>query len=253
MPTSTIQPAIILVAPQLGENIGFVARAMANCALTDLRLVRPRPAWPCPRAQAAASGADAILEAARLFNSTAEAVADLHHLWATTARRRDMVKPIATPRQAAETMRRTGAAGETCGILFGPERTGLDNDDVARADHIVEVPLNPEFSSLNLGQAVLVMAYEWYQAGWEPSGAENLPQKAPGGDDRPATRAELENYFEHLEQALDASGFLNVPERRPTTVRKLWNLFLRATPTASEVRTLHGVVTYLSGHRKQKR
>ncbi|MEM7048976.1 MAG: RNA methyltransferase [Acidobacteriota bacterium] len=240
----TDSPVIILVQPQLGENIGFVARAMRNCGLTELRLVRPRQAWPNPKAVAAASGADEVLERAQLFESTAEAVADLEHLYATTARRRDMVKAVVTPRQAAGELRQRVAQGSPCGVLFGPERTGLDNDDVTRCDKIVEVPLNPEFSSLNLGQAVLLVAYEWFQTA-APAGEEILPL----GESRPATRGEVENFFDHLEQALDASGFLRVLEKRPVMVRNLRNFFLRAQPTEKEIRSLHGVVKYLSGHR----
>lgn len=218
---------------------------MLNCGLDDLRLVRPRGRWPSVRAYAAASGADRVLDAARHCDTTDEAVADLHHLWAATARPRDMTKPVATPAGAAAEMRRLGAAGHRTGVLFGRERTGLENDDVARADTVLTAPLNPEFSSLNLGQAVLLVAWEWRRAGDEtPPLALSIPFET-----RPATRAELANLFSHLEQELDASGFLRVAEKRPIMVRNLRNLFLRAALTEREVRTLHGVITSLSGHR----
>lgn len=239
-------PAVILVEPQLGENIGFAARAMANCGLRDLRLVRPREPWPNPRARAAASGADAVIDGARVFESTAEAVADLRLLYATSARRRDQVKPVLTPRAAAPRLRAAAAAGDPSGVVFGPERTGLDNDDVARADALVVVPLDPAFTSLNLGQAVLLVAYEWYQSGDETPGEE-----LPLTDSRPADQEELEGFFEHLFSELDASGFLRVVEKRPIMVRNLRNLFLRARPTEKEVRTLRGVVKALVRERRR--
>ncbi|MBV9522212.1 MAG: RNA methyltransferase, partial [Alphaproteobacteria bacterium] len=164
-PTISGGPAIILVEPQLGENIGTAARAMLNCGLTDLRLVRPRDGWPSQKASAAASGADAVLERARLFDSLAAAIGDLQHVFATTARERDMVMRIATPRQAAGEMRRLMSAGRSCGILFGPERMGLLNDHLSHAETMITVPLNPAFSSLNLAQAVLLVGYEWFTSG----------------------------------------------------------------------------------------
>lgn len=234
-------PAIILVEPQLGENVGFAARAMANCGLADLRLVRPREPWPNPRARETASGADAVIDGARVYGSTAEAVAGLRRLYATTARARDMVKPVLTPRAAAAELRRETAAGVPCGVLFGPERTGLDNDDVARTDALIVAPLDPAFSSLNLGQAVLLVAWEWWQAA-----AEAPAEALPLGDSRPADRAELEGFFDHLFAELDAAGFLRVVEKRPIMVRNLRNLFLRAGLTEKEVRGLRGVVKALA-------
>ena len=240
-------PAIILVEPQLGENVGSAARAMYNCGLTELRLVNPRDGWPNPRAHAAASGADVVLDEARLFDSTAAAVADLHHVYATTARRRDMVKPVSTPRQAAPEMHRAAARGERVGILFGPERTGLHNDDVVLAQAALEVPLNPGFSSLNLAQAVLLMAYEWRQAG-----LEETEIATPLAGSRPATAQEVENLLSHLEEDLIYGGFLRPMERRPAMVRNLRNVFQRAQMTEQEVRTLHGVIRTLSGRRNRK-
>src|SRR6266699_6930907 len=161
-------PAIILVEPQLGENIGTAARAMANCGLDDLRLVRPRDGWPSEKAVAAASGADWVLEKARLFPDIRAAIGDLAHVYAATARDRYMVKRELTPRRAAAEMKGFLAAGEACGVLFGPERTGLVNDQIALADTVLSVPLHPAFSSLNLAQAVLIIGYEWYTARIEP-------------------------------------------------------------------------------------
>jgi tRNA/rRNA methyltransferase len=241
-------PAIILVEPQLGENIGTAARAMMNCALGDLRLVRPRDGWPSAKAVAAASGADAVLATARLYPSVPAAIADLVHVYATTARDRGFVRRVVTPRQAAGEMRGHLAMGEACGILFGPERTGLVNDDVALADTVLTVPLNPGFSSLNLAQAVLIVGYEWFTAG-AAAAAETLRR----GGSRPANKEELLNFFEHLEEALILNGFLRHPESRPHMVRNLRSLFQRAQCTEQELRTLHGVVTAFAGPRARRR
>ncbi len=234
-------PAVILVKPQLGENIGMVARAMLNCGLTDLRLVAPRDGWPNPAAEKSASGATVVLDRARVFETTADAVADLNRLYATTARSRDMTKAVVTPRRAALEIREAAAAGQHAGLLFGPEAKGLHNDDVALADTIVTAPLNPGFSSLNLAQAVLLLGYEWFQAGVE---TPDLEVTLPKGT-RPATKKELLLLFEHLERELDACGFLHVREKRPVMVRNLRNMLQRAGLTEQEVRTLRGVITSL--------
>jgi tRNA/rRNA methyltransferase len=233
-------PAIILVEPQLGENIGAVARAMLNCALVDLRLVRPRDGWPNPKAAAAASGADIVLERARLFDSVEAAIADLARLYATSARPREMVKPVLTPRRVAVEIRAAAARGERVGLLFGPERAGLSNDHLALADAMVLAPLNPAFASLNLAQAVLLLGYEWYQAG-KKSPARTLPL----GRSPIAAKAELVGLFGHLEGALDRSGFLRNAEKRPTMVRNIRNMLDRAGLTRQEVRTLRGIVASL--------
>lgn len=237
------QPAIILVEPQLGENIGMVARAMLNCGLSELRLVNPREPWPNDKAEAAASGADIVLAGARLFQTTGEAIADLAHVYATTARPRDMVKRVLTPRQAGAELRSFAERREGAGILFGKEAKGLHNDDVALAEAIVAAPLNPAFSSLNLAMAVLLVAYEWLVAA--------APAPTPGGemvigkDTRPAARAELSGLFAHLEGELDTCGFLRVAGKRPIMVRNLRNIFVRASLTEQEVRTLRGVIACL--------
>jgi tRNA/rRNA methyltransferase len=237
-------PAVILVESQLGENIGTAARAMFNCVLTDLRLVKPRDGWPSERAKAAASGADIVLDNAKLFDRVEDALGDLQHVFATTARDRDMVKRVVTPRQAAAEMRTLIGEGRACGLIFGPERSGLLNDHVALADTLITVPLNPAFSSLNLAQSVLVIGYEWFTA------VDATPASAlPLGERVPATKAQLQEFFEHLEEALDRSGFLRNIAKRPSMVRNIRNLFQRAECTEQEVRSLHGMVTALAGPR----
>ncbi len=238
-------PVVILIAPQLGENIGMAARAMLNCGLTELRLVRPRDAWPSPAAGAAAAGADRVIDEARLFDTTEEAIADLHRVFATSARPRDMAKPVVTPLQAARELRAEAAAGNKTGLLFGPERSGLVNDDIALADAVLTVPLNPAFSSLNLAQAVLLVGHAWYTAA-----DETAPRKLEIGSGRPATKAEVVNFFTRLEAALDETGFLTPPEKRPNMVRNLRNLFHRVAPTEAEVNTLHGIISALRSGRK---
>jgi len=241
-------PVVILVDPQLGENIGTAARAMLNCGLGRLRLVRPRDGWPSDRAVAAASGADAVLDGATLFDTTAAAIADLEQVYATTARPREMIKPVMTPRRAAAEMRAAIGGGRPVGILFGPERTGLLNDELALADTLISVPLNPAYSSLNLAQAVLLVAYEWAQAG-----DATPPYQLVTNATRPATKAELLNFFDHLERELDECGFLRNAEKRPSMVRNIRNLFQRAFLTHQEIRTLHGMVKELTTLRVRRR
>jgi tRNA/rRNA methyltransferase len=247
-PLASGGPAVILVEPQLGENIGAAARAMLNCGLADLRLVRPRDGWPNPKAVANASGADAVLEAARLYDSAAAAVADLERVYASTARHRGMIKRVVTPRRGAAEMRKALARGEAVGILFGPERTGLLNDDIALADAVISVPLNPGFASLNLAQAVLLIGYEWFQADDKTPASELVTNET-----RPATKAELLNFFAHLEERLDDCGFLRNIEKRPSMVRNIRNLFQRTALTHQEIRTLHGIVAELSTLRQRRK
>jgi tRNA/rRNA methyltransferase len=241
-----LPPAIILVEPQLAMNIGTAARAMANCGLFDLRLVRPRPSWPSEMARRASSGAEAILEKAGLFETTQEAIADLERVYATTGRSRKLVKTIVTPKRAAAEIHEAARLGLRSGLLYGPERTGLENDDLALADAVIAVPLNPDFSSLNLAQAVLVTAYEWYQ-----SVGDRPEIQLAMGDGKPATKADLEGFFRHLETELDDCGFLRVAEKRPGMLRNIRNIFQRAQLTTQEVRTLHGIVTELVTRRKR--
>ncbi|MFO1152067.1 MAG: RNA methyltransferase [Rhodospirillales bacterium] len=240
-------PAVILVEPQLGENIGMAARAMLNCGLTDLRLVAPREPWPNDKAVAAASGADVVLDRARLYPSAAVAIGDLTLVFATTARERDMTKRVVMPRRAAAEIRHHMAAGGHAGVLFGREAKGLVNDEVALADAIVAAPLNPAFRSLNLGMAVLLIGYEWLTcADQSPSSLLAMPPET-----RPARKTELLGLFEHLESELDTCGFLRNVQQRPTMVRNLRNALGRAGFTEQEVRTLRGIVACLvSGRRR---
>ena len=234
-------PAVILVRPQMGENIGAAARAMLNFGLTDLRIVAPRDGWPNVKAVNAASGAIEVIDGVRVFDSAAQAITDLNHVFATTARPRDMLKPVTTPRAAVADMRAWDAAGERSGLLFGRETMGLDNDTLTLADAIIEVPTSPAFASLNLAQAVLLIGYEWLLSAVEPAEPVIRP-----GRTRPATRAELQTFFDHLERELDACGFLRNKEKRPTMVRNIRNLFLRTGLFEQELRTLHGIVSELS-------
>jgi tRNA/rRNA methyltransferase len=238
-------PPVILCRPQLGENIGLAARAMLNCGLTELRLVAPRDGWPSEKARAAASGADLVIDGSRAFARLEDSIADLTHVFALTARPRDMVKEVVTPREAGVRLRALVAEGRKPGLLVGPEREGLSNDELSFADTIVTARLNPAFSSLNLAQAVLLMGYEWLQAGDLAPTAEHL-----GGGEEPAPKAELLVFLERLEAELDARGFLHNVDQRPALVRNLRDLFQRARPTSRELRTLHGAVRYLAGHRE---
>ena len=242
-------PAIILVQPQLGENIGMAARAMLNNALADMRLVAPVHGWPNEHAIKPSSGADIVLENIQVFPTTAEAIADLSHVYATTARDRDLTKPVLSPRAAASQMRKIIAEGGRPGVLFGREAWGLNNDDVTLADAVISVPMNPTFSSINLAQAVLLIGYEWFQAGDETPGiAQRLSKKT-----RPASKQELIGMFEQLERELDDCGFLRPPEKRPAMVRSIRNMFQRAGMTEQEVRTMRGIISGLIRHHERNR
>ncbi len=251
-------PVVILVNPQLGENIGTAARAMANFGLSRMRIVEPRDGWPNERARKAASGADWIIDGAEIFGTLEEAIADLHHVYATTARPRGMTKEVITPEQAGRDMHARRARGQDVGILFGRERWGLNNDEVALANVIITAPVNPRFASLNIAQAVLLVAYEWYRhvAGEEVGMAtEELEAQRPGlrmPGSRPATRAELIRLFEHLEGALDEADYFRSPDMRPVIVRNLRNMLERAEMSEQEVRTFHGVIRALTGIRSRQ-
>ncbi|RMF74932.1 MAG: RNA methyltransferase [Alphaproteobacteria bacterium] len=228
---------MILVRPQLGENIGKAARAMRNFGLKELRLVAPRDGWPNPAAGPAAAGADDVLAGARVFETVADAIADLELVFATTARRRDLPKPCFDPEDTIAQIRK--AAHARAGILFGPERSGLDNDDIALADALVSIPADPTFSSLNLAQAVLVLAYEWGRQVLRPR--QRLPQPI-----RPAApRAYYQRLFDLIEPALDARGYFPSPQRKPVQIRSLRSLFLQARWSEQEVQTLFGVIKAL--------
>ena len=254
-------PAVILMEPQLADNIGMVARAMANFGLDELRLVAPRDGWPNEKARIAASGANYVIDDGRAYASLAEAMGDLNWVAATTARQRDLRKPIMTPLEAVAEMRARIARGERCGILFGRERNGLESVEVANADAIVMIPVNSRFASLNLAQSVLILAYEWMRT----SGSATLgrvttyetPQAAgmDHGDTRPATKEELEGFFAHIEEELDRLGFFNPAHRRPTMIRNLRTMFTRMGATEQEVRTLRGIVVALAhgrGHGRKR-
>ncbi len=247
MSAALTPPSVILVRPQLGQNVGMAARAMANFGLTDLRIVAPREGWPNEWAIKAASGADWVLEEAQLFDTVADAVADMHYLVATTARLRELLKPVVTAEASASLMRAKTAQGLRCGILFGPERSGLENDDVALAQAVLRIPVDPRFTSINLAQAVLLIGYEWFK-----SADATPPEILDPGHTWPANNAELVGLFEHLERELDVAGFLFPPEKRPAMVRNLRNIFMRANMMEQEVRALRGVVTSLSTARRKK-
>jgi tRNA/rRNA methyltransferase len=244
-------PAIILVEPQLGDNIGAAARAMANFGLADLRLVKPRDGWPNDKARAAASGADHVIDAVRVFDSVEAAVAELNFVYATTARSRDMPKAVRGPRQAAATLRIRIERGETTGILFGRERWGLTNEEVALADEIVTFPVNPAFASLNLAQSVLLMSYEWMVSGLA-EGALPTRVRLPQRDERPAPKADLVALMEHLEAALEPTGYFKTPDLRPRQVQNLRALLQRAGFTEPEIKVLRGVIGALEGRKRRR-
>ena len=234
-------PAIILVHPQLGENIGMVARAMANFGLAELRLVNPRDGWPSEKAISAASKADHVIDAARVFTSLEEAVADLNFVYATTARDRYGYKEVRSPVVAANTLRQRFRAGEATGIMFGRERTGLTNEEIALADELVTFPVNPAFASLNLAQAVLLMSYEWMKTGMgslEETAFGALPQ-------RPAKKDELQGLFDHMEEALDARGYFRPAAKKPKLIENLRSALTRPSFTGSEIQVLRGIVSCL--------
>ena len=233
-------PVIVLVRPQLGENIGKAARAMLNFGLTELRLVAPRDGWPNPSAGPAASGADVVLEQAQVFDTLAEAVADCPHVFATTVRRRGVTKPVVTPEQAAAAIRTETARSA---ILFGPERSGLETDDVAVARQIITVPINPAFGSLNLAQAVILVAYEWSKG--EGLASPSVTEIAP-----PAPQSELDGMIGQINALLEEANFYYPPDRAPVTRRTLRTLLTKPGWTSQEVRTLRGVFSALEPKRR---
>src|SRR5450432_1906114 len=238
-------PVVVLVEPQLGENIGMAARAMGNFALTQLRIVNPRDGWPNVSAQRAAAGADHILDHAELFDTVEQAVADLDLLFATTARAHDQAKPVVPPQAAAREIVDHVASGGKAGILFGRERYGLQNDEVARANRIVTFPVNPGFASLNLAQAVLLMGYEWFKLSTEGA----LPFAMPERSER-ASQHQMQAFFENLVRELDKVEFLRPAEKRETMLVNLRNIFSRMEPTKQDMHTLHGVVMAIAEGRK---
>jgi tRNA/rRNA methyltransferase len=244
-------PSVILIEPQLPDNIGMVARACANFGLDDLRLVDPRDGWPNEKARIAASGANYIIDDAAAYETFDAALGDLNWICATTARQRDLRKPVLTPEQAVAEMRRRIEAGQRCGVVFGRERNGLETHEVARTDAVVMIPVNSRFASLNLAQAVLILGYEWMRASGQATlgRVTTFEQPLNSGlylnDQAPATREELLGFFDHLELELERQGFFSSPDKRPSVVNNLRTMFLRAEPTGQEVKTLRGIVATL--------
>ncbi len=233
-------PVIILVRPQIGENIGMSARAAYNGGLTQIRLVEPKEPWPNPKAVKSAAGAHVILDDVKVYGSLEESLSDLHFVLATSARPRDMTKYVYNAESAIKKLHETLAQGHKVGIMFGPEREGLHNDDLSRADGLIEIPMNPDYTSLNLAQAVLILAYEWIK----------LKNQKPDiiltqGDAPFATKQEMIELFDHLEHELDRSGFLRVPHKRDIMIRNIRNMFQRVGYTSQEVRTLRGIIASL--------
>jgi tRNA/rRNA methyltransferase len=239
-PGTDNKPAIVLVRPQLGENIGKAARAMLNFGLTDLRLVTPRDGWPNPSAGPAAAGADLVLEQARVYDSLADAVNDCAHVYATTVRKRGVTKPVVDAEQAAQAIH---AEQGRSAYVFGPERSGLETDDVALARTILTVPINPEFGSLNLAQAVILCAYEWSKQARlvQPTVEDLLP---------PAPQEELEGMILQLEAMLEPRGYYHPADRADATRRNLRGLLTKPAWNHLEVRTLRGVLSTLAKERR---
>jgi tRNA/rRNA methyltransferase len=234
-------PVVILVEPQLGENIGMVARAMANFGLAELRLVNPREGWPNERARAAASRADHVIDGVRVFETAQQALADLSFVVATTARERDGFKTVRGPVEASDLLRARHGAGQKTGIMFGRERWGLTNEEVGLADEIVTFPVNPAFASLNVAQAVLLMSYEWMKSGLEAE--TTTPFSGPQFE--PADKAALFSLFSHLEEALEARGYFRPAEKKPKMVDALRAVLTRPAYSDSELKVLRGVISSL--------
>jgi len=234
-----ISPVFILVRPQMGENIGAAARAMLNFGLDRMRLVAPRDGWSNPNAVAMASGAGRVLDAAGLFETVPQALSDCDYVFATTARGRDLTKPVLTPEQAMEKARALSAAGKRVGVLFGPERAGLENPDLVAAQALVTVPVNPDFPSLNLAQSVLLMGYEWRRQEVDAADAGQITADL-------ATAIEIEKLGDHFEESLEAAGFFHPPEKAAGMKLNLRNMWARLGLTRAEVQTLHGMLRQIA-------
>lgn len=246
------RPVIVLVRPQLGENIGKAARAMLNFGLTELRLVAPRDGWPNPSAGPAAAGADAVLAEAEVFDTLAEAVADCAHVYATTVRKRGVTKPVVTPEEAARAVHAASAAtGSRSAYVFGPERSGLETEDVALARAILTVPINPAFASLNLAQAVILCAYEWSKH-VPVEGGEALAQPTVEDLLPPAPQDELEGLIGHFEALLEPTRYFFPESRAAATRLTLRNMLTKPAWNTLEVRTMRGVLSALEGKRRPR-
>jgi tRNA/rRNA methyltransferase len=238
-------PIVVLVEPQLAENIGACARAMANFGLSRLRLVAPRPSWPNDKAHMMAAGADAVLDGAEIYDSLSAAIADCTFVVAATARAHDQAKPVVGAAEAAALMAPRVAAGEGVAVVFGRERNGLENDEISLADRILTLPVNPAFASLNLGQAVVVVAYEWFKAATGGALPFAMPQKSA-----PAPKQQLLSLFASLERELEKVEFFRPPDKRETMQINLRNIFTRMAPTRQDIQTLHGVIMAIAEGRK---
>ncbi len=238
-------PIVVLVEPQLGENIGAAARAMANFGLERLRLVKPRQRWPNDKAVMMAAGADRILDGTVIYDSLEAAIADCAFVLAATARAHDQAKPVVGAAEAAAEMADHVAAGETVAIVFGRERNGLENDEVALADRILTLPVNPAFASLNLAQAVVVVGYEWFKLATGGKLPFAMPQKSA-----PAAKEQLLAFFASLERELETVEFFRPPDKRETMQINLRNIFTRMQPTQQDIQTLHGVIMAIAEGRK---
>ena len=236
-------PAIILVKPQMGENIGAAARAMWNFGLDRMRIVDPRDGWPNSKAIALASGAGRVLDQIQLTDTTSEAVKDLNFVFATTARKRDLTKTVMTPEHAMRHARQLIESGQKVGVMFGPERAGLENEDIVLANAFISVPVNPAFASLNLAQSVLLLSYEWRRL------AGHTPERLGLSKSRFAESGEVQAFLTHLEQRLDDVGFFFPPDKRISMLENLNNMFSRLPLTDADVRTLHGVIKAIAERR----
>jgi tRNA/rRNA methyltransferase len=236
------KPVIVLVRPQLGQNIGKAARAMLNFGLTEMRLVAPRDGWPNPDAGPAASGADVVLEKAQVFTTVQDAVGDCSLVFASTVRRRDLVMPAVGPDDMAD---RIAASSERCAILFGPERSGLETEEVALANAIVTVPINPDFASLNLAQAVILLAYEWSKRG-------DLAQPTAKDPEAPAAHGELEGLIGQLNEELEAKGYFHPPSRTQATKNTLRTIFTKTGWSSREVKAVRGIIRALARPRRER-
>ena len=229
------KPAIVLVRPQLGQNIGKAARAMLNFGLTDMRLVAPRDGWPNPDAGPAASGADIVLEEAKVFDTVEQAIADCSTIFASTVRRRDLVMPVVGPQEMADQIASSAARSA---ILFGPERSGLETEEVALANAIVTVPINPEFASLNLAQAVILLAYEW-------SKRSDLAQPTAKDLESPAPHGELNGLLAQLDEELAAKGYFHPPSRTQATRNTIRTIFTKTGWSSRELKAVRGIIRAL--------
>ena len=238
------EPIIVLVRPQMGRNIGSAIRAMLNCGLHHLRLVSPRDGWPDKDAKDLSAGAIDLLKTVEVFKTLPDAISDCHYVMGTTARKRDMVKEVYTARASASVLHSRLAQGQKTALLFGPERTGLENEDLAQCQSYITIPLNPDFPSLNLAQAVMVLAYEYSQ--YE---SDDRPEFLTG-DSFPANQGHIDEFLNRLMTEMDRGRFFRNPDVRPHMERNIKNLFKRAIPTDQEIKTLHGIVSALIGRKK---